>query len=135
MHCVCESLSVIYNSFPFRFGRKKVVFISLAAQCVSVMLQSFSHSWRMFCIMFLFVGASQISIYISAFVLGMNCKIVFLIQCLAEILVSCMNSSFYSFQFDFLTYDCILVYLVSISLLITKHFLFYFILDRNGVVK
>ncbi|KAG7215894.1 hypothetical protein INR49_002530 [Caranx melampygus] len=51
-------------------GRKKVVFISLGAQCVSVLLQSFSHSWRMFCVMFLFVGASQISIYISAFVLG-----------------------------------------------------------------
>lgn len=56
--------------FPFRFGRKKVVFISLAAQCVAVLLQSFSYSWRMFCIMFLFVGASQVSIYISAFVLG-----------------------------------------------------------------
>lgn len=50
-----------------------MVFISLGAQCISVLLQSFSHSWRMFCIMFLFVGASQISIYISAFVLGMNC--------------------------------------------------------------
>lgn len=58
--------------FPCRFGRKKVVFISLAAQCFSVLIQSFSHSWRMFCIMFLFVGASQISIYISAFVLGRN---------------------------------------------------------------
>lgn len=61
--------------FPFRFGRKKIVFISLGSQCVSVLLQSFSHSWRMFCIMFLFVGASQISIYISAFVLGLLCKI------------------------------------------------------------
>lgn len=58
--------------FSFRFGRKKVVFISLAAQCVAVLLQSFSYSWRMFCIMFLFVGASQISIYLSAFVLGMG---------------------------------------------------------------
>lgn len=46
------------------------MFISLAAQCLSVLLQSFSQSWRMFCVMFLFVGASQISIYISAFVLG-----------------------------------------------------------------
>lgn len=60
--------------FSFRFGRKKIVFISLAAQCASVLLQSFSYSWRMFCIMFLFVGASQVSIYMSAFVLGMNCK-------------------------------------------------------------
>lgn len=47
-----------------------MVFISLAAQSVAVLLQSFSTSWRMFCIMFLFIGASQISLYISAFVLG-----------------------------------------------------------------
>ncbi|KAM6907197.1 LOW QUALITY PROTEIN: uncharacterized protein FYW49_013748 [Xenentodon cancila] len=62
--------SLISGQLSDRFGRKKVVFMSLVAQCVSVLLQSFSHSWRMFCIMFLFVGASQISIYISAFVLG-----------------------------------------------------------------
>uniref|UniRef100_A0A8C2ZT86 Solute carrier family 22 member 5 n=1 Tax=Cyclopterus lumpus TaxID=8103 RepID=A0A8C2ZT86_CYCLU len=62
--------SLISGHLSDRYGRKKVVFVSLAAQCLSVLLQSFSHSWRMFCIMFLFVGASQISIYISAFVLG-----------------------------------------------------------------
>ncbi|XP_008330420.1 solute carrier family 22 member 4 isoform X2 [Cynoglossus semilaevis] len=62
--------SLISGQLSDRYGRKKVVFISLAAQCVSVLVQSFSHSWRMFCVMFLFVGASQISIYISAFVLG-----------------------------------------------------------------
>ncbi|XP_068591084.1 organic cation/carnitine transporter 2 isoform X2 [Cebidichthys violaceus] len=62
--------SLISGHLSDRYGRKKVVFISLAAQCLSVLLQSFSHSWRMFCIMFLFVGASQISLYISAFVLG-----------------------------------------------------------------
>lgn len=44
--------------------------MSLAAQSVAVLLQSFSTSWRMFCVMFLFIGASQISLYISAFVLG-----------------------------------------------------------------
>lgn len=46
--------------------------MSLAAQSVAVLLQSFSTSWRMFCIMFLFIGASQISLYISAFVLGIE---------------------------------------------------------------
>lgn len=46
--------------------------MSLAAQSAAVLLQSFSTSWRMFCIMFLFIGASQISLYISAFVLGME---------------------------------------------------------------
>lgn len=48
--------------------------MSLGAQCLSVLLQSFSRSWKMFCVMFLFIGASQISIYISAFVLGRNIK-------------------------------------------------------------
>ncbi|XP_061926708.1 organic cation/carnitine transporter 2-like [Entelurus aequoreus] len=62
--------SLISGQLSDRFGRKKIVFISLAAQCISIILQSFSQSWRMFCITFLFVGASQISIYISAFVLG-----------------------------------------------------------------
>lgn len=46
--------------------------MSLGVQCLSVLLQSFSHSWRMFCIMYLWVGASQISLYISAFVLGLQ---------------------------------------------------------------
>lgn len=49
--------------------------MSLAAQCLSVLLQSFSQSWKMFCIIFLFVGASQISIYISAFVLGKHANL------------------------------------------------------------
>ncbi|KAM9788586.1 uncharacterized protein ACB057_013132 [Neosynchiropus ocellatus] len=62
--------SLISGQLSDRFGRKKVVFISLAAQALAVLLQSFSYSWKMFCVTFLFVGASQISIYISAFVLG-----------------------------------------------------------------
>ncbi|XP_055082616.1 solute carrier family 22 member 4 [Periophthalmus magnuspinnatus] len=62
--------SLISGQLSDRFGRKKVVFVSLAAQSVSVLLQSFAQSWSMFCLMFLFVGASQISLYISAFVLG-----------------------------------------------------------------
>ncbi|XP_029925526.1 solute carrier family 22 member 5 [Myripristis murdjan] len=62
--------SLISGQLSDRFGRKKVVFACLGIQCVSVFLQSFSRSWTMFCIIFLFVGASQISLYISAFVLG-----------------------------------------------------------------
>lgn len=64
----------IFDVCSFRFGRKKIVFLALAAQCIAVLLQSFSTSWRMFCIMFLFIGASQISLYISAFVLGITRK-------------------------------------------------------------
>ncbi|XP_029029781.1 solute carrier family 22 member 4 isoform X2 [Betta splendens] len=62
--------SLISGQLSDRFGRKKIVFISLGAQCVAVLLQSFSHSWTMFCVLYLFVGASQVSVYISAFVLG-----------------------------------------------------------------
>ncbi|XP_038158147.1 solute carrier family 22 member 4-like [Cyprinodon tularosa] len=62
--------SLISGQLSDRFGRKKVLFMSLAAQSFCVLLQSFSQSWRIFCVMFLFVGASQISIYISGFVLG-----------------------------------------------------------------
>ncbi|KAM9846438.1 LOW QUALITY PROTEIN: uncharacterized protein ACBR49_009739 [Aulostomus maculatus] len=62
--------SLISGQLSDRFGRKKTIFISLGTQCLSVLLQSFSYSWTMFCITFLFVGASQIAIYISTFVLG-----------------------------------------------------------------
>ncbi|CDQ89542.1 solute carrier family 22 member 5 [Oncorhynchus mykiss] len=62
--------SLLSGQLSDRFGRKKVIFISLVAQLVSVLIQAFSPSWEVFCIMFTFVGASQISLYISAFVLG-----------------------------------------------------------------
>lgn len=72
--CPKISHKYIFDVCSFRFGRKKIVFLALAAQCIAVLLQSFSTSWRVFCIMFLFIGASQISLYISAFVLGITCK-------------------------------------------------------------
>uniref|UniRef100_A0AAZ3PGE7 Solute carrier family 22 member 5 n=1 Tax=Oncorhynchus tshawytscha TaxID=74940 RepID=A0AAZ3PGE7_ONCTS len=62
--------SLLSGQLSDRFGRKKVIFASLVAQLVSVLIQAFSPSWEVFCIMFTFVGASQISLYISAFVLG-----------------------------------------------------------------
>lgn len=95
--------------FSCRFGRKKIVFISLAAQCVTVLLQSFSQSWRMFCIMFLFIGASQISLYISAFVLGMNRKPP-PILCWSENLLRCFRRTFTVSWFVIVTF-----------LLITEH--------------
>uniref|UniRef100_A0A4W5K492 Solute carrier family 22 member 5 n=1 Tax=Hucho hucho TaxID=62062 RepID=A0A4W5K492_9TELE len=62
--------SLLSGQLSDRFGRKKVLFGSLVAQLISVLIQAFSPSWEVFCIMFTFVGASQISLYISAFVLG-----------------------------------------------------------------
>ncbi|CAL8399086.1 unnamed protein product [Boreogadus saida] len=62
--------SLISGQLSDRFGRKKVLFVSLAAQFVFVFLQSLSTSWILFCITFLFIGAAQIALYISAFVLG-----------------------------------------------------------------
>ncbi|XP_056141478.1 organic cation/carnitine transporter 2 [Lampris incognitus] len=71
----CLFLGFLVGSFcsgqiSDRFGRKKILFISLGVQSIFVLLQSFSYSWMMFCTIFLFIGASQISIYICAFVLG-----------------------------------------------------------------
>ena len=119
-----KSLSLICNSFLFRFGRKKVIFISLAAQCVSVLLQSFSQSWRTFCIMFLFVGASQISLYISAFVLGMNLSfIIHLLLC------------FYLSIYQFIYLNCKPLLNLCLSATLIKYldsFLNIYILSRTG---
>ncbi|KAJ3589477.1 hypothetical protein NHX12_010322 [Muraenolepis orangiensis] len=62
--------SLVSGQLSDRFGRKKVLFVSLAAQFGFVHLQSHSNSWILFCISFLFIGAAQIALYISAFVLG-----------------------------------------------------------------
>ncbi|TRY54098.1 hypothetical protein DNTS_031149 [Danionella cerebrum] len=53
-----------------RFGRKKVLFFSLTAESLLMLLQSFSPSWTTFSFLYFFIGAFQISIYITAFVLG-----------------------------------------------------------------
>ncbi|XP_034149021.1 solute carrier family 22 member 5 [Esox lucius] len=62
--------SLVSGQLSDRFGRKKVLFGSLLAQMLSVFIQAFSPSWEFFCVLFTFVGASQISLYITAFVLG-----------------------------------------------------------------
>ncbi|KAM9846439.1 LOW QUALITY PROTEIN: solute carrier family 22 member 4-like [Aulostomus maculatus] len=62
--------SLISGQLSERFGRKNTVFASLGMLCLSVLLQSFSHSWTMFCVTFVFVGASQVAVTVSTFVLG-----------------------------------------------------------------
>lgn len=94
--------------------------MSLAAQCVAVLLQSFSYSWRMFCIMFLFVGASQISIYISAFVLGTLFLVIF----------NVLRNYYFINYFQF--YPCFWLLMVSISLSLS---LSCPVLNRNRAAK
>ncbi|KAA8586700.1 hypothetical protein FQN60_000536, partial [Etheostoma spectabile] len=53
-----------------RYGRKIVLFITMAVQTVFTFIQVFSSSWTMFCAMFFVVGFGLISNYVAAFVLG-----------------------------------------------------------------
>jgi len=58
-------------SFP-RFGRKSILFLTMAVQTGFSFLQIFSTSWEMFTVLFLIVGMGQISNYVVAFILGRN---------------------------------------------------------------
>uniref|UniRef100_A0AAY4CDH5 Major facilitator superfamily (MFS) profile domain-containing protein n=1 Tax=Denticeps clupeoides TaxID=299321 RepID=A0AAY4CDH5_9TELE len=62
--------SLISGQLSDRFGRKKVVFICLAGHFLCILIQSFSPTWVVFCILYFFVGAFQISLYVTSFVLG-----------------------------------------------------------------
>nr|XP_021324940.1 solute carrier family 22 member 4 isoform X2 [Danio rerio] len=62
--------SIVSGQLSDRFGRKKVLFGSLAAEALLMFAQSFSPSWLIFCVLYFFIGAFQISLYITAFVLG-----------------------------------------------------------------
>ena len=62
------NLPVLY--ILFRYGRKIVLFVTIALQAVFTFIMVFSQSWLMFCALFFIVGMGQISNYMSAFVLG-----------------------------------------------------------------
>ncbi|XP_068014154.1 organic cation/carnitine transporter 2-like isoform X2 [Melanerpes formicivorus] len=53
-----------------KFGRKNVLFATLAMQTGFSFIQVFSTSWEMFSVLFMLVGMGQISNYVAAFVLG-----------------------------------------------------------------
>lgn len=55
-----------------RFGRKNILFLTMAVQTGFSFLQIFSTSWEMFTVLFLIVGMGQISNYVVAFILGMD---------------------------------------------------------------
>ncbi|XP_047463094.1 solute carrier family 22 member 5-like [Mugil cephalus] len=62
--------SFISGQLSDRYGRKKVLFATMAVQTVFTLIQVFSPSWVIFCAMFFVVGLGHISNYMSAFVLG-----------------------------------------------------------------
>uniref|UniRef100_A0A671Q5K1 Solute carrier family 22 member 4-like n=1 Tax=Sinocyclocheilus anshuiensis TaxID=1608454 RepID=A0A671Q5K1_9TELE len=64
--------SVISGQMSDRFGRKKVLFVTMGIQTVFTFIQVFSPSWLIFCLLFFIVGMGQISNYVSGFVLGME---------------------------------------------------------------
>ncbi|XP_036279125.1 solute carrier family 22 member 4 isoform X2 [Pipistrellus kuhlii] len=53
-----------------RFGRKRVLFATMAVQTSFSFLQIFSINWEMFTVLFVIVGMGQISNYVVAFILG-----------------------------------------------------------------
>ncbi|XP_076607502.1 organic cation/carnitine transporter 2-like [Chaetodon auriga] len=62
--------SFISGQLSDRYGRKIVLFVTMAVQTVFTFIQVFSPSWTMFCAVFFIVGVGQISNYVAAFVLG-----------------------------------------------------------------
>ncbi|XP_064528351.1 organic cation/carnitine transporter 2-like [Pseudopipra pipra] len=62
--------SFISGQVSDKFGRKNVLFATLAMQTGFSFIQVFSTSWEMFSVLFLLVGMGQISNYVAAFVLG-----------------------------------------------------------------
>uniref|UniRef100_A0AAQ5XCS1 Major facilitator superfamily (MFS) profile domain-containing protein n=1 Tax=Amphiprion ocellaris TaxID=80972 RepID=A0AAQ5XCS1_AMPOC len=64
--------SFITGQLSDRYGRKIVLFLTLAIQAVFSFSQAFAPSWTVFCTLFFVVGLAQISYYVSAFVLGME---------------------------------------------------------------
>ncbi|XP_068187528.1 organic cation/carnitine transporter 2-like [Antennarius striatus] len=68
-------LGVLFGSFVSgqisdRFGRKPVLIACMIAQELFNIVQSFSPTWTVFCILYFITGFSHTSNYIAAFVLG-----------------------------------------------------------------
>ncbi|MGH0164169.1 UNVERIFIED_CONTAM: hypothetical protein FKN15_056027, partial [Acipenser sinensis] len=53
------------------YGRKVVLFGTMAVQTCFSVIQVFASNWGAFCVLFFIVGMGQISNYVAAFVLGM----------------------------------------------------------------
>ncbi|XP_028907335.1 solute carrier family 22 member 4 [Ornithorhynchus anatinus] len=62
--------SFISGQLSDRFGRKSILFATMAVQTGFSFLQIFSVNWEMFTVLFVIVGMGQISNYVVAFILG-----------------------------------------------------------------
>ncbi|XP_029029782.1 organic cation/carnitine transporter 2 [Betta splendens] len=62
--------SFVSGQLSDRYGRKVVLFVTIAIHAAFTFIQSFSTSWVMFCAAFFIIGLGQISNYMTAFVLG-----------------------------------------------------------------
>ncbi|KAM4726286.1 organic cation/carnitine transporter 2-like [Anableps anableps] len=68
-------VGVLFGSFfsgqlSDRYGRKPILFATMAAQTIFTFAQVFSTSWTVFVILLFFNGLGQISNFVAAFVLG-----------------------------------------------------------------
>ncbi|XP_031432738.1 solute carrier family 22 member 5-like [Clupea harengus] len=64
--------SFVSGPISDRFGRKIVLFSTMAVQTIFTLIQVFSPSWLWFCALYFIVGMGQISNYVAAFILGME---------------------------------------------------------------
>ncbi|KAJ8383091.1 hypothetical protein SKAU_G00038690 [Synaphobranchus kaupii] len=62
--------SFVSGHISDRFGRKLLLFLSMAVQTISSLIRVFSGSWEMFVILYFIMGLGQICQYIAAFILG-----------------------------------------------------------------
>ncbi|KAJ4922631.1 hypothetical protein JOQ06_024752 [Pogonophryne albipinna] len=62
--------SFVSGQLSDRYGRKIVLFVTMAVQTVFTLIMVFAPSWPVFCALFFIVGMGQISNYVAGFVLG-----------------------------------------------------------------
>ncbi|ELK03113.1 Solute carrier family 22 member 4 [Pteropus alecto] len=62
--------SFVSGQLSDRFGRKSILFSTMAVQTGFSFFQIFSINWEMFTVLFVIVGMGQISNYVVAFILG-----------------------------------------------------------------